>query len=114
MPGDGAVLPHWVLSSCPPWELGGGSEEGLALGPPASAMWLRGCQMDIPGPGHPSAQNRCRHHLASGKGPLACGCVYGAASDPLMDMLTLDGSEATCSYAGWPWVWGTPELAPHV
>lgn len=77
-------------------------------------MWLRGCQTDIPGPVHPSAQNRCRHHLASGKGPLACGCVYGAASGPLMDMLPLDGSEATCSSAGWPWMWGTPESAPHV
>lgn len=101
--------------------------KGLALGLPASAMWLHGCQMDVPGLGHPSAQNRCRHHLASGKGQLACGCVYGAASDPLMGILRLDGSGATCSCAccrvSSPWaVWtqagtewvGGPEFRPHM
>lgn len=93
--------------------------KGLALGPQASAMWSHDFQMVIPGleltlPQHPSAQNRCRPHLASGECQLACGCVYGAASDTLVDMLRPGGSETTCSYVDWPWVWGTPELAPHV
>ena len=93
--------------------------KGLALGPQASAMWPHDFQMAIPGleltlPPHPSAQNRCRPHLASGKCQLACGCVYGAASDTLVDMLRPGGSETTYSYVGWPWVWGTPELALHV
>lgn len=113
------MLPPWVSASCLPWELGDGSGERPGPGPQASAMWPHDFQMAIPGleltlPQHPSAQNRCRPHLASGECQLACGCVYGAASDTLVDMLRPGGSETTYSYVDWPWVWGTPELAPHV